>query len=117
MRRDGDPHAAEERVLRAKYLDWCSAQVADQFLALSPDEIFELAQRATRAQPIPLGELPDPLTGDDAALASYQALVEIVTEVLTQQMNLPEFGAWAQRYREDPGPIDDRLLGFWRERA
>ena len=35
-----------EEVLRAKYLDYCSAQVADILLLLSPDEMFVLAQDA-----------------------------------------------------------------------
>jgi hypothetical protein len=34
---------AGERILRAKYLDWCSARVADRFLELTPDQIYELA--------------------------------------------------------------------------
>ena len=42
--RDADP----EKVLRAKYLDYCSAQVADILLLLSPDEMFVLAQDAAR---------------------------------------------------------------------
>lgn len=36
---------AEERILRAKYLDWCSARVADRFLALTPEQIYDLAHR------------------------------------------------------------------------
>lgn len=31
------------RTLRAKYLDWCSARIAERFLDLSPEEIYELA--------------------------------------------------------------------------
>ncbi|HEX6938985.1 MAG TPA: hypothetical protein VF158_06195 [Longimicrobiales bacterium] len=34
---------ADERILRAKYLDWCSARVVDRFLELTPDQIYELA--------------------------------------------------------------------------
>lgn len=41
----GDP--AEDRVLRAKYLDWCSARIADRFLELTPDQIYELAHPAS----------------------------------------------------------------------
>src|SRR5688500_17057442 len=41
---------SEERVLRAKYLDWCSARLADRFLALTPDEIYELAERASHGR-------------------------------------------------------------------
>ena len=54
-----------ERILRAKYLDWCSARVADRFLALTPDEIYELAEQATRGQP----SLADP----EASLSSFSA--------------------------------------------
>ncbi len=39
---------ADERILRAKYLDWCSARVADRFLELTPDQIYELAHRPIR---------------------------------------------------------------------
>jgi hypothetical protein len=39
---------AECGLLRAKYLDWCSAQVADRFLRLTPDQIYELAEQASR---------------------------------------------------------------------
>ena len=37
-----------ERVLRAKYLDYCSSQVAERLLLLSPDEIYVLAQEEFR---------------------------------------------------------------------
>ena len=30
--------------LRAKYLDWCSARLAERFLDLSPEEIYALAR-------------------------------------------------------------------------
>ncbi|HEX7119232.1 MAG TPA: hypothetical protein VF212_10615 [Longimicrobiales bacterium] len=34
---------ADEPILRAKYLDWCSARVVDRFLELTPDQIYQLA--------------------------------------------------------------------------
>src|SRR5690625_1243055 len=37
---------AGEEILRAKYLDWCSARIADRFLELTPDQIYELAHPA-----------------------------------------------------------------------
>ena len=48
-----DPPAREdgtepEEVLRAKYLDYCSAQVAEILLLLSPDEMYVLAQDAAQ---------------------------------------------------------------------
>ena len=33
-----------ESTLRAKYLDWCSARLAERFLDLSPEEIYALAR-------------------------------------------------------------------------
>ena len=43
-----DPEAG--RVLRAKYLDWCSARIADRFLRLTPEEIYKLAERASEGE-------------------------------------------------------------------
>jgi hypothetical protein len=100
-------------VLRAKYLDWCSARVADHFLALSPDEIFELAERATHA-----GER----TGGRSLSASvpqgplaYRDVVERVTGVLAEQLDLPAFDEWLELYRQAPDAVEAELLGFWRE--
>ncbi|MBR9989794.1 MAG: hypothetical protein KFH98_08575 [Gemmatimonadetes bacterium] len=121
------PHAEEDRVLRAKYLDWCSAQVADHFLALSPDEIFELAERSSQGEAaVPVrvepsspdhAGLPNRLALDDAdGMSSYRAVVERVTEVLTQQLDLPTFDEWLELYRSNRGAVEARLLGFWRDR-
>lgn len=120
------PHADEDRVLRAKYLDWCSAQVADHFLALSPDEIFELAERASQGDATPdrgASVLSD--VSSDAVvttvvepadeLSSYRAVVQRVTEVLTQQLELPAFDEWLELYRTNPEAVEARLLGFWRD--
>lgn len=109
---ESSPLADDDRVLQAKYLDWCSAQVADHFLALSPDEIFELAERSSRES----GGAPG-LKLADADLASYRILVERVTEVLTQQLDLPTFVDWLELYRTDPESVEAQLLGLWRERS
>lgn len=101
-------------MLRAKYLDWCSAQVADHFLALSPDEIFELAERASQESVAPGGVAGALLEGADE-LSSYRAVVERVTEVLTQQLDLPSFDEWMELYRHNREAVEARLLGFWRD--
>lgn len=102
-------------MLRAKYLDWCSAQVADHFLALSPDEIFELAERSSR-EDVPTEERPaSSMQPDSDELSSYRTVVERVTEVLTQQLELPTFAEWVELYRSNPGAVEARLLGFWKE--
>ena len=43
----------EESTLRAKYLDWCSARLAERFLDLSPEEIYALARPGEGPQPEP----------------------------------------------------------------
>lgn len=47
---------ADERVLRAKYLDWCSARIAERFLELTPDQIYELAHPALAREVMGGGE-------------------------------------------------------------
>jgi hypothetical protein len=104
-------------VSRAKYLDWCSAQVADHFLALSPAEIFEMAERAARDDEISRRPSASWMSGDEEVtdLHSYRGLVEKVTEVLWQQLELPSFEEWEEQYRQNPEAIEEQLLGFWRE--
>lgn len=129
---------AADSVLRAKYLDWCSARLADPFLALSPDEIYELAQSRSRDRnpekdstapawasdppepPIPPSAVPD-VVRDWAVFASdpasFPGLVARVTEVLMQRLHLPSFEEWSEAYRSNPAQFDHELLGLWREGA
>jgi hypothetical protein len=129
---------AGERILRAKYLDWCSAKVADRFLELTPDQIYELAHlrpeatgtgepplsgREIQLESLPLSAAGSPAT--PAALsypagagaeggAVYLALVERVAEVLANKLRLPPFEEWVMAYREYPETFDQELLGLWR---
>lgn len=109
--------------MRAKYLDWCSAQVADHFLALSPDEIFELAERASQAESLAVeaprpADAPRPASEEAAEdLSSYRAVVQRVTEVLTTQLDLPTFDEWLELYRNNREAVEARLLGLWRDRT
>lgn len=133
----------ENKVLRAKYHDWCSARLADSFLVLAPDEIYELAERASQAQTLerliangvlpprdyaitraaqadgmPAGVLAAPMVGGLPAVAdpdSFRALVALVTEVLAERLNLPPFEEWVVEYERSPEKYDHELLGFWRE--
>ena len=123
-----------ERILRAKYLDWCSARVAERFLALSPDEIYELAEQATSGQPgaaEPEASLSsllatngqevdwrtalDPSTAAISEAEPFRGLVAKVTEVLADRIALPTFEEWSAAYRESPEDFDSDLLGFWKE--
>jgi hypothetical protein len=112
-------------VLRAKYLDWCSAQLADHFLALSPEEIFELAERAAQEGPEgpgrSLSSLPEEGSPGGASAeageehSELRSLVELLTGVLAEQLNLPTYEEWLELYAADPAAVEDRLIGFWKE--
>jgi hypothetical protein len=88
--------------------------VADHFLALSPEEIFELAERAAREDQRILGRS---LSASVAAgeLSELRSLVELVTGVLADQLELPDFEAWLKLYEQNPAAVEERLLGFWKE--
>ena len=95
----GDGELAK-RVLRAKYLDYCSSQVAEHLLRLSPDEIYVLAQEALRA-------------GGGESEPSYEQMVRLATEGVAQRLTLPPFEQWADEYEQDPARYDDQLIGLW----
>ena len=97
--REGDGELAK-RVLRAKYLDYCSSQVAEHLLRLSPDEIYVLAQEALRA-------------GGRESEPSYEQMVRLATEGVAQRLTLPPFKQWADEYERDPARYDDQLIGLW----
>jgi hypothetical protein len=103
------------RTLRAKYLDWCSARLAERFLDLSPEEIYERSRPAA-------GDAPEagPPNGGPVDLPlptreSYRDLVERVTDSLLVESALPTFEQWADAYRASPRQFDAELLGFWKE--
>lgn len=87
-------------VLRAKYLDYYSAQLADLLLYLSPDEIYLLAQRAYREK------------GGKGDL-SYMEMVQLATDWLSRKVVLPPFDIWLDDYRLHPDRYDEYLLGLW----
>jgi hypothetical protein len=92
--------ATPEEILKAKYLDFCSAQVADILLLLSPDEMFVLAQDAAREAGM-TGEL------------GYEQIVTLATERVSRKLALPPFDVWARDYEEDPERYEQYLMGFW----
>ena len=108
---------AGNRTRRAKYLDWCSARLAERFLDLSPEEIYGLARPD---MPAPAGDadadesretLPPPTD------LRYRALVQRVTDALLERMPLPTYEQWSAAYEESPERFDAELLGFWKEVA
>ena len=114
MRNDSDEETAqalegvtpaEERVLRAKYLDFCSARLAEIFLSLSDERIFVLVEEAAREGRLNVAEL------------SFDQMVKLVTEKLRASVPLPDFEAWATEYRSDPTRYEPYLMGLWKRRV
>lgn len=99
---DAGEKGAEEPldVLRAKYLDYCSAQVADLLLYLSPDEIYLLAQRAHREE-------------GGAGDLTYVEMVRIATDWLSARVSLPPFEIWLDDYRSNPDRYEEYFMGLW----
>lgn len=104
--RPTDPGSAGESdsVLRAKYLDYCSAQVADILLRLSPDEMYVLAQDAAR----------DSGLTDDLA---WDHIVSLATARVSHKLALPSLEEWIVDYRVNPSRYEPYLLGLWHEAA
>lgn len=92
--------ADDDPVLRAKYLDYCSAQLADLLLYLSPDEIFLVAEKAARDE-------------GRASAGSYMRMVQTATAWLAKRVSLPPYEEWAEAYRTDPDRFEPQLMGLW----
>jgi len=99
---DVGKNASDEplHVLRAKYHDYCSAQVADLLVYLSPDEIYLLAHRAYREE------------GGEGEI-SYAEMVRVATEWLSRRVALPPFEVWVEDYKRHPDLYEEYLLGLW----
>ena len=106
-------------VLRSKYHDWCSARVADRFVELTPEEIYELAHGDGAGGEARTRGMPEASASFDAGAFSleetgYTDLVRRVTEALTTSLALPSFETWSESYQRDPERYDREMLGFWR---
>jgi hypothetical protein len=97
---EGKRATEAERILKAKYLDYCSSQVADILLLLTPDEMFVLAQDAARE------------SGRSGELG-YEEIVTLATERVSRKLALPPFDAWVLDYQDHPERYDQYLMGFW----
>ncbi len=94
-RTDVDP------VLRAKYLDYCSARISEVFLSLTDDRTYQLMEEAAREADLTVGTL------------SFQAMMQLVTRKLRMSVPLPDIETWIEEYTEDPERYDPHLLGLW----
>jgi hypothetical protein len=98
---DGVAGDDDRALLRAKYLDYCSAQLADLLLYLSPDEIYLLAEKARRSEAGEVGP------------GSYVEMMQTATAWLSTRVSLPDFEEWVRDYTADPEHYDRYLMGLW----
>lgn len=104
---DGRPGASPEAmqaidpIVRAKYLDYCSAQISEVFLSLTDERIYELVEEAAKEAELRVGSL------------SFQEMMRLVTRKLQVSIPLPDLGSWATDYERDPARYDPYLLGLW----
>jgi hypothetical protein len=86
---------------------------------LTPDEIYELAQKASHAEAATARDASASVSRNESldAKESFRSIVEQVTEVLASTLPLPTFDDWLSAYRESPDRFDRELLGFWKERS
>jgi hypothetical protein len=97
---DQEKENCQESKLRDKYLDYCSSQIAEHLLLLSPDEIYLLARQAHRSEG---------MTGEP----SYQDLVRLAQGGISKRLALPSLQEWAKEYEENTGKYEDKFLAIW----
>lgn len=95
--------AGSDQVLRAKYADFCSAQLTEVFLGLSDERIYDLVEEAALDRDEHTGTL------------GFQAMVRLVTQKLRDSVPLPDFETWRDEYRANPERFDVHMLGLWEE--
>lgn len=100
----GDLEGSPDPMLRGKYLDYCSARVAEVLVGMSPDEMYLLAQEVASEAGSRIGEPP-----------SFSLIVGLATERLSRDLSLPTFEDWAAAYAEDPEGFERQMLGLWEE--
>ena len=103
-RADGPSSENEiDEVIRAKYLDFCSARLTEVFLSLSEERIYGLVEEAAREANLQVGTL------------NFQTMVRLVTKKLEESVPLPDLQTWAMEYRDDPERFEEHLLGLWKD--
>lgn len=102
-RRDRTAGGSDRPILRDKYLDFCSAQIAEIFLSLSDERIYELVQEAAREQDLSPGSL------------GFDDMVKLVTNKLHESVPLPDLDTWIEDYTANPEHYEHLLLGLWNE--
>ena len=92
-----------ETVLRAKYADFCSAQLTEVFLSLSDEKIYEMVEEEAEIQELSPGNL------------GFRKMVQLATNRLRDSVPLPDFETWQRDYEAAPERYEKYLLGLWRQ--
>ncbi len=106
---------AQDPSLRIKYLDWCSAKIAEHIFALDPDGFWLLAQKAADASRVPAtagapggDEIVETLVGTGESAERLRQMILAVH----RELDLPDQESWTLRYRADPQLYERDMLGF-----
>ena len=93
--------AEVDPILRAKYLDYCSARISEVFLSLTDEHTYRLMEEAAREADLSAGAL------------GFQAMMQLVTRKLQKSVPLPDLETWIEEYTRAPERYDPYLLGLW----
>ena len=88
-------------MLRAKYLDYCSARISEVFLSLTDEHAYDLMEEAAREASV------------ESESLGFQTMMTLVTRKLQRSVPLPAFDSWSRDYEQDPQRYDPYLLGLW----
>lgn len=94
--------------LRGLYLDWCSTQVARRFLELSGDEVWLRSHSAVSQSPAPSS--PSPSQSAVSRIPDYLEIVRQTALSLAEDLSLPPFPEWRERYLADPAEFRPDIL-------
>ena len=100
--RTGKALSETDEVLRAKYIDYCSARVCDLFMEIEEERVYELARAVERK------------TGAEHGALNFKDLAGLLVDQLLVDMSLPDFDAWVEDYQRNPEQYDPYLLGLWK---
>lgn len=92
-----------DTVLRAKYADFCSAQLTEVFLSLSDERIYDMVEEEAKIQKLDPGNF------------GFRKMVQLATNRLRDSVPLPDFKTWRKDYEAAPERYEKYLLGLWRQ--
>jgi len=83
--------AEVDPILRAKYLDYCSARISEVFLSLTDEHTYQLMEEAAREADLSAGAL------------GFQAMMQLVTRKHDPYL----LGLWESDVEDTPGQQGD----------